>query len=66
VAVKSRGVRLRDYPELATVVGRFFIKFPIDFFFPPKFPREIDEVKRRFRLHKKGAKGCSREKIKKS
>jgi site-specific recombinase len=56
VAVKSRGVRLRDYPELATVVGRFFIKFPIDFFFPPKFPREIDDVKRRFTLHKKGAK----------
>jgi site-specific recombinase len=50
VAVKSRGVRLRDYPELATVVGKFFIKYPADFFFPPKNPREIDEVKRKFRF----------------
>lgn len=47
VAVKSRGVRLRDYPELMTVVGKYFIKFPLDFFFPPKQPREIDEVKRK-------------------
>ncbi len=52
VAVKSRGVRLRDYPELATVVTKFFIKFPLDFFFPPKYPREIDEVKRRFGFKK--------------
>lgn len=50
VAIKSRGVRLRDYPELMNVVGRFFMKFPTDFIFPPKFPREIDEVKRRFRF----------------
>jgi site-specific recombinase len=50
VAVKSRGVRLRDYPELMTVLGKFFIKYPIDFFFPPKYPREVDEVKRRFRF----------------
>lgn len=52
VAVKSRGVRLRDYPELATVLTRFFIKFPLDFFFPPKYPREIDEVKRKFRFQR--------------
>jgi len=50
VAVKSRGVRLRDYPELLTVVGKFFVKYPVDFFFPPKQPREIDEVKRKFRF----------------
>lgn len=53
VAIKSRGVRLRDYPEMLTVVGKFFIKFPTDFFFPPKYPREVDEVKRRFRLKTK-------------
>ncbi|MDB5250145.1 MAG: site-specific recombinase Gcr [Segetibacter sp.] len=53
VAVKSRGVRLRDYPELMTVVGRFFIKFPFDFFIPPKYPREIADVKRKFRLRMK-------------
>lgn len=52
VAVKSRGVRLRDYPELVTVVTKFFIKFPLDFFFPPKQPREIAEVKRKFRFRK--------------
>ena len=52
VAVKSRGVRLRDYPELATVVTKFFIKYPVDFFFPPKYPREIAEVKRKFRFKK--------------
>ncbi|HEX8356673.1 MAG TPA: hypothetical protein VF610_04645, partial [Segetibacter sp.] len=52
VAVKSRGVRLRDYPELMTVVGKFFIKFPLDFFFPPRFPREIGEVKRKFHAGK--------------
>jgi len=52
VAVKSRGVRLRDYPELATVVTKFFIKYPLDFFFPPRYPREIAEVKRKFRFKK--------------
>jgi site-specific recombinase len=52
VAVKSRGVRLRDYPELATVVTKYFIKFPLDFFFPPGQPREIADVKRKFRFRK--------------
>ncbi|WP_018611534.1 site-specific recombinase [Segetibacter koreensis] len=52
LAVKSRDIRLRDYPEMATVVTKFFIKFPLDFFFPPKYPREIDEVKRKFRFKK--------------
>lgn len=50
VAIKSRGVRLKDYPEMLSVMGKFFIKFPIDFFFPPRYPREVDEVKRKFRL----------------
>ena len=50
VAVRSRGVRLRDYPQLAAVVTKFFIKFPVDFVFPPKHPREIADVKRKFRF----------------
>jgi site-specific recombinase len=53
VAIKSRGVRLRDYPELASVVGKFFINYPLDFIFPPKQPREVDEVKRKFLFKKK-------------
>jgi len=52
VAIKSRGIRLRDYPELVTIVGKFFIKYPLDFIFPPKYPREVDEVKRKFRQNK--------------
>ncbi|MCW3106724.1 MAG: hypothetical protein JWQ09_1230, partial [Segetibacter sp.] len=28
VAIKSRGVRLKDYPEMLTIMGKFFIKFP--------------------------------------
>ena len=36
VAVRSRGVRLKDYPELAAVVTKYFLKFPLDFFYPPK------------------------------
>jgi site-specific recombinase len=36
VAVRSRGVRLKDYPELAAVVTKYFIKYPLDFFYPPK------------------------------
>jgi site-specific recombinase len=49
VAIKSRGVRLKDYPEMLSIMGKFFIKFPTDFVFPPRYPREVDEVKRKFR-----------------
>ncbi len=45
VAIKSRNVRLRDYPELLSVVGKFFVRFPFDFFFPPRFPRVASQVK---------------------
>jgi site-specific recombinase len=43
VALRSRGVRLRDYPQLLSVVAKYFTKFPTDFFYPPK-----SEMKRRF------------------
>lgn len=47
VAVKSRGIRLRDYPEMISVLSRFFVKFPLDFLYAPKTPRDVEEVKRR-------------------
>jgi site-specific recombinase len=40
VAVKSRGIHLRDYPEFLSLLGRFFIKHPKDFIWPPKVLRE--------------------------
>lgn len=45
VAVKSRGVRLRDFPELFAMIGRFFFHYPLDFFFPPRQPREFTIVR---------------------
>jgi site-specific recombinase len=47
VAIKSRGVKLKDYPELFTNLGEFFFKYPTDFIFPPKQPRELDAVRKR-------------------
>jgi site-specific recombinase len=34
VAVKSRGVRLKDYPEFLGILWRYFIKKPLDFIRP--------------------------------
>jgi site-specific recombinase len=39
VAVRSRGIQLRDYPDLIGLVWRYFRKYPMDFFLPPKNPR---------------------------
>jgi len=39
VAVKSRGIRLRDYPEFLSLLARYFIKHPRNFIWPPK---EVD------------------------
>lgn len=36
VAVKSRGIRLRDYPEFFSLLARFLRKHPRDFIWPPK------------------------------
>jgi site-specific recombinase len=52
VAIKSRGVRLKDYPELFTLLGKFFFKYPLDFIFPPKEPRQVDEVRQRLNRSK--------------
>jgi site-specific recombinase len=34
VAVRSRGIRLRDYPEFLGILGRYFIRRPLDFIRP--------------------------------
>jgi len=35
VAVKSRGIHLRDYPQLVGIVWRYFLRYPRDFFRAP-------------------------------
>jgi site-specific recombinase len=54
VAIKSRRVRLKDYPELFTLLAKFFICYPKDFILPPKHPRQVEEV----RLKLKGRKAA--------
>lgn len=44
VAVKSRGIRLKDYPEFISLLWRFFRHHPRDFIWPPSRPREVGEV----------------------
>jgi site-specific recombinase len=39
VAVKSRGIHLRAYPELIGTIWRYFRKYTQDFILPPKYPR---------------------------
>jgi len=36
VAVKSRGVRLKDYPEFIGILSRYFFRHPLNFIRPPK------------------------------
>jgi len=36
VAVKSRGVRLKDYPEFIGILTRYFFKKPLSFIRPPR------------------------------
>jgi site-specific recombinase len=36
VAVRSRGVRLREYPEFFGILGRYFLRSPLDFIRPPR------------------------------
>jgi site-specific recombinase len=37
MAVKSRGIHLRDYPEFLSLLWRYFKRHPGDFFRPPSF-----------------------------
>jgi site-specific recombinase len=45
VAVKSRGIKLRDYPEFLGILLRYFRKHPLDFIFPPRVPRTSAQLK---------------------
>jgi site-specific recombinase len=42
VAVRSRGVQLRDYPEFLGILGRYFLKKPLDFVRPRRQLSETD------------------------
>ncbi len=42
VAVKSRGVQLRDYPEFLGILSRYFLKKPLDFIRPRAQLSEAD------------------------
>jgi site-specific recombinase len=42
VAVKSRGVQLRDYPEFLGILGRYFLNKPLDFIRPRTQLSETD------------------------
>lgn len=44
VAVKSRGIRLRDYPEFFNLLGRYLRRHPRDFIWPPSSIRMAEDV----------------------
>ncbi|MBC7902860.1 MAG: hypothetical protein H7Y27_05530 [Gemmatimonadaceae bacterium] len=44
VAVKSRGIRLRDYTEFFAMLWKFMRRHPRDFFFPPRTPRTAIDI----------------------
>ena len=44
VAMKSRGLKMRNYPELFGYIWRYFRKFPIDFLLPPGKPRNPGDI----------------------
>jgi site-specific recombinase len=49
VAARSRGVRLRHYPDLFVILGRFFKRYPADFIRPPKTLRDPNDLRRRLK-----------------
>ncbi len=44
VAVKSRGIKLKDYPEFFSLLGRYFRRHPKDFIWPPSSIRMAEDV----------------------
>lgn len=40
VAARSRGIRLKDYPDFIIILGRYLRRYPADFIRPPKKLRE--------------------------
>ncbi|MDB5193552.1 MAG: site-specific recombinase Gcr [Segetibacter sp.] len=49
VAIKSRGIRIRHYPQMISIILKFFRYYPKDFFLPPKQPRNVEAVKARIK-----------------
>lgn len=45
VAVKSRGIRLKDYPEFLGILWRYFRSHPGDFVWPPAVMRQAGELR---------------------
>ena len=43
VAVKSRGIHLRDYPEFGGIIWRYIKKYPIDFVKAPA-SRKVEQL----------------------
>jgi site-specific recombinase len=44
VAINSRNVPVTETPKLAHHILKVFIKYPLDFIFPPKTPRKKEDV----------------------
>ena len=44
VAVRSRGIQLKDYPEFLGMLFRYFRKYPADFFLPPRVMRKVEDI----------------------
>lgn len=44
VAVKSRGIRLKEYPEFLGILFRYFRKYPSDFIRPHKSVRSMEDI----------------------
>jgi len=44
VAIRSRGLNLRIVPDAAVAVWKYFVRFPLDFIYPPNTPRTRAEV----------------------
>jgi site-specific recombinase len=44
VAVKSRGIRLKDYPEFFSLLGLYLRRRPKDFIWPPSSPGRAIEI----------------------
>jgi site-specific recombinase len=44
VAVRSRGIRLKDYPEFLGILFRYFRQHPKDFFLPSRKPRIAEDI----------------------
>jgi site-specific recombinase len=45
VAVKSRGIHLRDYPEFLSVLRKYFVQYPSDFIRPHKNLRKPEDIR---------------------